>query len=138
MPAGFAISRRGWAWPSVSPFEARGRDAIPQAYAAADATLFPVIWEEPWGLVPLESMAVGRPVVATGTGGSGEYLRDGENCLIFSPKDDPSALAAAVRRLAGDAGLRERLRRGGFETAERFTERAFDDAVVDAIEAAAG
>ena len=53
----------------------------PGAYAAADALLFCVEWPEPFGLVPLEAMAVGTPVVATGTGGSAEYLRDGENCL---------------------------------------------------------
>ena len=51
------------------------RAELPALYAAADAVLFPVLWQEPWGLVPLEAMAVGRPVIATGQGGSGEYLR---------------------------------------------------------------
>src|SRR4051812_2581343 len=46
------------------------RDAVRDAYAAANAVLFPVTWPEPFGLVPLEAMAVGRPVIATGTGGS--------------------------------------------------------------------
>ncbi|HEV2769871.1 MAG TPA: glycosyltransferase, partial [Solirubrobacteraceae bacterium] len=69
------------------------------AYAAADAVLFPVTWDEPFGLVPLEAMSVGRPEVATGTGGSAEYLRDGENCLLVPP-GDARALAGAVRRLA--------------------------------------
>jgi glycosyltransferase involved in cell wall biosynthesis len=117
-------------------FTHRDRDGIPQAYAAADAVLFPVQWEEPWGLVPLEAMASGRPVVATGAGGSGEYLRDGENCLIFSPRDDPAALAAAVERLAADEPLRTTLRAGGLRTVARYTEDAFNDAVVDAIERA--
>jgi glycogen synthase len=110
-------------------FSRLDRDAVAGAYAAADAVLFPVLWEEPWGLVPLEAMSVGRPVVATGTGGSGEYLTDGENCLIYRPRDDPGALAAAIRRLAHDASLRERLRNGGFATAEKFTESAFNEAV---------
>ncbi len=57
---------------------------MPAELAAADALLFPVQWEEPWGLVPLEAMASGTPVVATGTGGSGEYLRDGDNCLVYA------------------------------------------------------
>lgn len=118
-------------------FSRLDRDAVAGAYAAADAVLFPVLWEEPWGLVPLEAMAVGRPVVATGTGGSGEYLADGENCLVYRAADDPGALAAAVRRLADEAGLRERLRGGGFATADRFTEPAFNDAVALAIERAA-
>ena len=63
------------------------RDRVRAAYDDADAVLFPVRWEEPWGLVPLEAMARGRPVVASGRGGSGEYLRDGENALIASPDD---------------------------------------------------
>jgi glycosyltransferase involved in cell wall biosynthesis len=103
----------------------RGRDALPAAYAAADAVVFPVRWEEPWGLVPLEAMAMGRPVVATGRGGSGEYLRDGENCLLF-PSGDARALARALRRLAGDAPLRARLREDGARTAARHTERQFN------------
>ena len=45
-------------------------------------------------------MACGTPVVATGTGGSAEYLRDGENCLLVPP-GDADALAAAVARLRG-------------------------------------
>jgi glycogen(starch) synthase len=113
------------------------RDAVPAAYAAADAVLFPVVWEEPWGLVPLEAMASARPVVATGAGGSGEYLRDGENCLLFSPRDDPAALAAAVRRLADDEGLRDRLRTAGLATAESLSEESFNEAVRAAIERAA-
>jgi glycogen(starch) synthase len=114
-------------------FSRLDRDAVAGAYAAADAVLFPVLWQEPWGLVPLEAMAVGRPVVATGTGGSGEYLVDAENCLVYQPPDDPSALAAAIRRLADDESLRRRLREGGFATASRFTEEAFNGAVEAAL-----
>jgi glycogen(starch) synthase len=112
------------------------REEVRAAYAEADAVLFPVRWEEPWGLVPLEAMARGRPVVATGRGGSGEYLRDGENALL-SEAGDPSGLAAAVRRLAGDAALRARLREAGFETAERHTEDHFNAAVLAELAAEA-
>ncbi len=118
-------------------FERRERVALPAAYAASDAVVFPVQWEEPWGLVPLEAMAVGRPVVATGTGGSAEYLRDGGNCLLFRPIDSPAALAAAVTRLAGDPELRSRLRAGGLATAASLTETEFNGHVADAIQEAA-
>jgi glycosyltransferase involved in cell wall biosynthesis len=118
-------------------FERPPRPELPSVYAASDALLFPVLWEEPWGIVPLEAMAVGRPVVATGTGGSAEYLSDGENCLVYRPRDEPAGLAAAVRRLAEDPGLRGRLRRGGLETAAGFTETAFNQAVADATLAGA-
>jgi glycosyltransferase involved in cell wall biosynthesis len=113
----------------------RGRAELARAYAGADALVFPVRWAEPWGLVPLEAMACGTPVVATGTGGSAEYLRDGENCLLFEAGDS-RALAAALSRLAEDPGLRARLREQGLETAARFPEEAFNAAVADAIERA--
>lgn len=114
----------------------RTREQLVAIYAGADVVAFPVRWEEPWGLVPLEAMALGRPVVATGRGGSSEYLRDGENCLLFA-HDDPQGLAAAVRRLAGDGALRERLLAGGRATAERHTDRIFNDRVLGALTEAA-
>ena len=110
----------------------RGRAEIVAAYARADAVVFPVRWEEPWGLVPLEAMARGRPVAATGRGGSGEYLRDGENCVLFEA-GDPEALAGAVRRLAADPALRARLREGGLETAPKHTEAVLNEAVERAL-----
>jgi hypothetical protein len=109
---------------------------VPESYASADVVLFPVLWEEPWGLVPLEAMASGRPVVASlAGGGAAEYLRDGENCLQFPP-DDPSALAATVTRVAEDAELRTRLVTAGGKTAARFTEQAFYEAVERELEQA--
>jgi glycosyltransferase involved in cell wall biosynthesis len=115
-------------------FSAEPRERLPGVYGAADVVLFPVQWEEPWGLVPLEAMAVGRPVVATGTGGSREYLRNGENSLIFAPRDSAGALASSIRRLAADESLRDRLREGGLLTATRYTESAYNEAIERALE----
>jgi glycogen(starch) synthase len=118
-------------------FGRRPRHELPRAYAEADALVFPVRWEEPWGLVPLEAMAVGCPVVATGTGGSREYLRDGENCLLFE-RDRPDALAAAVRRLSGDEALRGRLGEGGLVTARGHPDHAYyEETAVEAERVAA-
>jgi glycogen synthase len=113
------------------------RTRLAEIYADADAVVFPVLWEEPWGLVPLEAMAVGRPVVATGSGGSAEYLLHERNCLIFEPRDDPTALAEALGRLASDEALRRRLRENGFETAGRHTESAFNEKVAEELGEAA-
>jgi glycogen(starch) synthase len=110
-------------------------DELPEAYADADAVVFPVAWDEPWGLVPLEAMGIGRPVIATGRGGSGEYLRDEVNSLRFEA-GDARALAAAVRRLADDAGLRSRLVDAGERTASEHRAAAWADQIVDAYEAA--
>lgn len=104
-------------------------DGPADALAAADAVLFPVTWDEPWGLVPLEAMAVGRPVVATGTGGSAEYLADGVNALLVPP-GDPAALRATLGRLAADDALRARLVAGGRATAAQHTEAAWVARVV--------
>ena len=110
----------------------RDRGQVFDAYGQADAVVFPVRWREPWGLVPLEAMARGRPVVATGRGGSGEYLRDGRNCLLFEA-DDARSLALALNRLADDPELRRRLREGGLETAPRYTQATFNEAVEAAL-----
>ncbi len=115
---------------------ARSRAELPAAYAAADAVVFPVEWQEPWGLVPLEAMAGGRPVVATGRGGSAEYLRDGENALLFAA-GDADALAHRVTELAEAPELRARLRAAGLETARAHTAEHFHAAVAAALLAAA-
>jgi hypothetical protein len=93
------------------------RHELPAAYAAADAMIFPSLWAEPFGLVPVEAMACDTPVVATRVGGSAEFLHDGVNCLAF-PSGDSEALAATLRRLAGDEDLRQELVAAGRETAE--------------------
>ncbi|HET8673560.1 MAG TPA: glycosyltransferase family 4 protein [Thermoleophilaceae bacterium] len=120
-------------------FSAAPRERLVDVYADADVLLFPVQWDEPWGLVPLEAMAVGRPVVASGTGGSAEYLRHEENCLVYSPRGSAEELAGSVRRLAADPALRGRLHQGGLATAPRFTERRYNEAIAGALdEVAAG
>jgi len=107
-------------------------DDLPAVYRQADAVIFPVLWSEPWGLVPLEAMASARPVVATGRGGSGEYLVDGVNSLLY-PRHEPARLADQVRRLATDAELRARLIVAGMATAKRFTADGFNRGVERAL-----
>jgi glycosyltransferase involved in cell wall biosynthesis len=96
------------------------RNELAARYRAADAVVFPSEWPEPFGLVPLEAMACGTPVVASGVGGSGEFLRDGENCVRFKPRDE-HALAGAITRLLRDPDLRRLVVKGGFETARELT-----------------
>jgi glycogen(starch) synthase len=108
---------------------------VPTAIGSCDALVFPVTWEEPWGLVPLEAMATGRPVVAARSGGgAAEYLEPERNCLAFAP-GDADGLAAAVRRLADDETLRAALVRGGTATAGRLSERTFVEGLVAELEA---
>ena len=120
------VAFRGWAGP----------DERLAAYARADAVVFPVRWEEPFGLVPIEAMGVGRPVVSTARGGSAEFLRHDENALVFGA-GDAAGLVQAVTRLASDEALRERLLQGGRRTAADHTiERFAQDTVAEIVRAA--
>ena len=101
-------------------FGSAARHELAAHYQAADALLFPSEWREPFGIVPLEAMASGAVVVATGSGGSGEYLVDDDNSVLFTA-GDASALAVAVNRVATDDDLRHRLRDGGRATAARLS-----------------
>jgi glycosyltransferase involved in cell wall biosynthesis len=112
-------------------FERVDRDRLAQTFAEHDALVFPVRWPEPWGLVPLEAMAVGLLVVASGRGGSAEYFEDGANCLLADPDSGPGPLAEALLRLGGDDELRARLRAAGLLTAGRYPDTAFATAVAD-------
>jgi glycosyltransferase involved in cell wall biosynthesis len=76
--------------------------------------------QEPLGIVNLEAMAAGKAVIASKTGGVPEIVADGETGLLVPPGDAES-LAGALRRIAGDRALRERLAAGGRERVRRFT-----------------
>ncbi len=102
-------------------FSLASRQQMRQRYQQGNVTLFTSKMEhEAFGLVPLEAMASGCPVIATGVGGSSEYCLDGVNCIRVPP-GDPAALAHAVRQLAQSQDLRRRLAEGGLRTASTFT-----------------
>jgi glycosyltransferase involved in cell wall biosynthesis len=73
-----------------------GEDDKPAFYAGAAATLFPSDWPEPFGLVMIESLAAGTPVIALRRGSVPEVLVDGRCGFIC---DDPEAMVQAVARL---------------------------------------
>ncbi len=98
--------------------------AIEALYARARCVAFPSVWNEPFGLVGLEAMAHGLPVVAFDVGGVPEWLADGETGLL-APRRDADALAAALERLLSDAELSARLGARGREVAaERYSRAA--------------
>lgn len=57
-------------------------------YQNAKYFLYPIMWEEPFGLIFLESMATGTPVIAFGRGAVPEIIKDGETGFIVNPSDD--------------------------------------------------
>lgn len=92
-----------------------GREELPSLMRSSDAVVcFP--WYEPFGLVPLEAMACGVPVVAASVGGLIDTVVDDVTGLRVPP-GDRSALGASLRRLLGDTELRHRLGQGGVQRA---------------------
>jgi glycosyltransferase involved in cell wall biosynthesis len=101
-----------------------------EMYAAADVLVVPSIrtrtFREPWGLVVNEAMNRGLAVIASDAVGAaaGGLVRDGANGLVV-PAGNSGALAAAVRRLAGDAALRAKLGEQAREDVRAYTHDAW-------------
>jgi len=85
----------------------RGQMTLPYYYAAAEVVVMPSHYES-FGMVALEAMACGTPVIASRVGGLAHLIQDGETGY-FIPAQDPDALAEKLRLLFIDNELRERL-----------------------------
>jgi glycosyltransferase involved in cell wall biosynthesis len=79
-------------------------------YAGAKLVAVPSRWPEPFGMIGLEAMHYGRPVVGFDVGGIPDWLEDGVTGLL-APEQDVRSLAAAIGRLLGDPALCDRLGR---------------------------
>jgi D-inositol-3-phosphate glycosyltransferase len=88
-------------------------------YAAADLCAVPSLTES-FGLVALEAMACGTPVVGTRVGGLQTIIEDGESGLLV-PAGDYQALAEAIANVLTDHRLRTHLAHGARDRAEHFT-----------------
>jgi L-malate glycosyltransferase len=95
------------------------REDVPELVRALDVLLLPS-WEEPFGRVLIEAMAMRVPVIATDVGGPSEFIQDGCQGYLLAP-GEPSAWAQAIGRFAEDP---ERGRRMG-EAGRRTVEGAF-------------
>ena len=124
------------------PAEAAGRvvrlgtvphDQLPRYHAAADVFAAAAIGQESFGIVLVEAMAAGLPVVATDIEGYREVVRDGVEGLLVPPRD-PSGLAAALGKVLDEPDLARELAAAGRERARGFAW----DAVVPRLEAVYG
>jgi colanic acid/amylovoran biosynthesis glycosyltransferase len=116
---------------------ARSHDDVLAAFQAADVFLITgrVDQEgqkEGQGVAPLEASASGLPVIAARAGGLTEVVLDGETGLMIEPEDFEAAAAALVR-LAGDAGLRAELGAAGRAHVERAFSHAHSLDVIEAV-----
>jgi len=89
-----------------------GRSELPALLRSADIVVC-MPWYEPFGMVPLEAMACGRPVVASAVGGIVDTVVDGATGTLVRPRR-PDMLAHALRRMLGDP-----VRRAGYGLAGR-------------------
>ena len=114
------------------------RRDVPQLLAASDAFVMASLWEG-LGLVFLEAMAAGLPVVSTRVSAVPEVVVEGETGLLVPPSD-ADALAAAMRALAADPALRAKLGAAGRgRVRERFgLDRMVDETLAVYAEVASG
>ena len=89
-------------------------EKTPEVYAACDILLKTSLLES-FSYPPLEMMASGGYVVAVPNGGNLEYLKDGENCILY-PQGNLAEAKAAIERILTDAELRKKLDTGAEET----------------------
>lgn len=117
---GEKLELRGWTDP----------EGVRAAIVESRVLAVPSRWAEPFGIVGLEAMALGRPVVATRAGGIPEWLDDGETGLMVPPNDS-EAMADALSQLLTDQKFAQRLGEEGYRRVARFSPVAHLNALED-------
>ena len=94
------------------------RDRLAEEYVSADIFCLPSV-QESFGIVFLEAMACGKPIIAARAAAVPETVADGETGLLVDP-DDSQALARAMARLLADADLRRAMGEAGRRRVEQY------------------
>ena len=108
-------------------------DDIPRYYASCHVFCAPATGQESFGIVLLEAMASGKPIVAARNRGYSAVVGHRDQALMVPPKDS-EALAGAIRELVEDGDLREELAANGREDVQRYSWSVVADEVMDYYE----
>lgn len=95
------------------------REYLQYYYASAEVTVVPSYYE-PFGLVPLESMACGTPIIASKVGGMQYTVKDGKTGYLVPPQD-PLALAAKLEYLLKHPAVKKHMRENAIERSKLFS-----------------
>ncbi len=95
-------------------------EELPNYYAACDVTVFPSDWEEPFGIVCIEALASGKPVIVTESGAFKEIVRNGINGYIV-PKRDPISIAEKLTLFFNNESLAAEFSRIASESAKAYS-----------------
>lgn len=96
------------------------REDLPRYYAAADVFCAPATGGESFGIVLIEAMASGKPIVASNILGYREVVTDGQDGILVPP-NDPAAISEAVLTLIKDHRLREAMGQQGLLKAPQYS-----------------
>lgn len=103
-----ATSTDKYAEPFVQTTGWLNQQDLPRLYMEADICIVPSIWPEPFGIVALEGMAAGKPVIATEVGGLKTIVRDGKTGYLVPPLDS-TALSRKLEALLDNSSLRKEM-----------------------------
>jgi phosphatidyl-myo-inositol dimannoside synthase len=118
---------------SVHFLSSLSREEIAACYARAEVFALPSAGEG-FGLVFLEAMAFGKPVVGAASGGTTDVIQDGANGFLVPPHD-PESLSRTLAQLLGNDSLRDQLGRRGAELARgRYSFQAFESSLESILE----
>jgi glycosyltransferase involved in cell wall biosynthesis len=106
------------------------RSDVDRVLRASDITVFPSTWQEAFGLVLVEAMGCGKPIVSTRVGGIPEVVVDGETGFLVEP-GDAAGLASRIGLLCEDAEVRARL--GGMARRAAVQKFGIDRMVDDVV-----